>query len=124
MKTFLTLPALVVALSILSVGCTKKRDPKLADGAGRYSDSVANYDGKVFPLETLNPKTDASGKDIQLGQKLEQKKNAQSYGLQDMPMVDFRTEAKLPAGTRITRKTQSPVKYGASFPSTYATQSL
>lgn len=109
MKTFLTLPVLVVALSIMSVGCTKKRDPKLADGDGRFSETVSTYDGKVFKLATH----EALGKGglISASEDAVQSKEDDQSIVKTFPAVRYTTDAKLVDAVPLLAKPNTPDKY-------------
>ena len=116
MKLSLKFPVVyTLAVLSLTVGCTKKREAKLPDGAGRYTDSVSNYSQKSYPLQTLGPITDGKGEDAKLGQSIDRKSDVKAYGIKTLPMVNFKTEAKVPEGTRLYAQPNTNGKYWIEY---------
>jgi hypothetical protein len=93
MKLLFKIPVVfTVAIISLTVGCTKTRKAKLADGDGRYSDSVAQYDNKVFKVQTLQP--------IGTGGLISSSEEAtaatdEKSPIKTFPAVKYKTDAKL-----------------------------
>lgn len=93
MKVLMNIPVVIaVAALSLSIGCTKKRSPKLADGEGRYSQAISQYDGKTFKLVTH----EAIGKGgiISSSEEAKSVSDEQSV-MKTFPAVRYTTDAKL-----------------------------
>lgn len=86
--------ATILLLGLGPIGCQNKRSPKLGDGEGRYSQSVADFNGKVFKLTTHEA--------INKGGVISSSEDAANVGadkenglMKTFPAVKYTTDAKL-----------------------------
>jgi hypothetical protein len=89
--SFSMLMAMVLITSVSLIGCQKKRSAKLGDGEGRFSESVSKYDGKVFKLETLEPK--GKGGIISTSESFEVDVNTKK--MKTFPAVNYKTDVEI-----------------------------
>jgi hypothetical protein len=83
---------LFLALVSVLVSCTKKRDEVFVQGQGRDLLTISDYNGKEFPVETLNPIVDQ--KSLPTRSKSEKYKNSLDNSF-SMKIVEFRSKADL-----------------------------
>ena len=97
--------ALFVLVTFNMMACTKKRSDTFVQGAGENLKSVADYDGKVFDVETLGEIT--GNRELKLSTKSTKVATGESYKNWSFVPVKVNTKAELLADTARSRPDQS-----------------
>lgn len=105
--------ALFVLVTVNMMACTKNRSDTFVQGAGENLKSVADYDGKVFDVETLGEIT--GNRELKLSTKSTKVATGESYKNWSFVPVKVNTKAELLADTpfiaRPNDKTSYKIKY-------------